>query len=506
MAFESNATLNADHSRSITDSTRDPQLGEKLAVDVEASQAEDSEGTNLSGIRKALMLAIVCFAQFFDLFNANAAIVSLPSMGEDLNFAPSELQWVLSAYTLTFASFLLISGTLSDIFHPNPVFVLGLLLIGLFSIPVGASVHPIMAIIFRAIQGIGAALNVPSAVAIIRTTFHDPMQQSNAYAAYSLAGAIGGNIGFVIGGVLTAQSSWRWVHYLIAILTIPMAGCSWFVLPCVEKPKKLKQSRRIDFAGVTILTAGLILFVYAISDGSEAGWQTPQVITTLILSVVFIIVFFFVERFVSDPALPPSIWSNKNFTPIFIIAWSPYWWAFGCLMQLITIFTDLWGDSALIASIRCLPIGVAAMVFSFVAGKLVPKLPSRVSIVSAHICMIVGATLYALANEKGKYWSHVVPGMIIAFIGLPTLFLTCTTMAMGSARKGEEGVVGAVMFTAYQVGSTLGLAIVTSIRLGVSSSISHEGPAPLEGFAASFWSIVGLSGVTIIITLLFISD
>ncbi|KAJ8502791.1 hypothetical protein ONZ45_g11427 [Pleurotus djamor] len=503
MAHESNVTLNADHSTSIADNRGGSRLGEKLGADVEAFEAEDSEGVNLSGTRKALMLAIVCFAQFFDIFNANAAIVSLPSMGEDLHFAPAELQWVLSAYTLTFASFLLISGTLSDIFHPKPVFVLGLFLIGLFSIPVGASVHPIMAIVFRAIQGIGAALNVPSSVAIIRTTFHDPVQQSNAYAVYALAGAIGGNIGFIIGGVLTAQSSWRWVHYLIAILTIPMAGCSWFVLPPVEK-KKPKQSRRIDFAGVTILTAGLILFVYAISDGSEAGWQTPQVITTLILSVVLIIAFFFVERFVSDPALPPSIWSNKNFTPIFIVAWSPYWWLFGCLIQLVTIFTNLWGDSALIASIRCLPLGITAMVFSYVAGKLVPKLPSRVSIVGANVCMIVGATLFALGDDKGKYWSYVVPGMIIAFIGLPTLFLTCTTMAMGSARKGEEGVVGAVMFTAYQVGSTLGLAIVSSIRLGVNSSTSANGAMSVVGFSAAFWSIVGLSGVMITIALLFV--
>ncbi|KAG9227060.1 hypothetical protein CCMSSC00406_0008260 [Pleurotus cornucopiae] len=505
--------------------------------DSEIALQGDVEGAlyaSLSPRRKLVLLGVFCSAQFFDVFNASAVLVSLPSLGADLHFTPGALQWILSAYTLTFASFMLVAGTLADIFHPKPIFCLGFAFVGVFNIPVGASVHPVMAIVFRALQGIGAAMNVPSGIAMIRTTFPDPVERSAAYASYALAATVGNISGFVVGGVLTARTSWRWVHYLCAIMVIPMSVVAWFLLPAHTTPPK-SERRSVDIPGVLTLTAGLILFVYAISDAVDAGWASPQVITTLILSLIAFIAFFVIESVVAHPALPPRTWRNKNFTPLFFYALSPYWWCLGCELQLVSIFlvrhisislytlqsaqTNQRTDSpasnssrtsgttrpsSIIAALRCLPIGVAGGVASYLIGRVLPYLPAKWVLVAAQLLTATGSVLFALAGTQDRYWAFVFPGMVVGMLGLASAYVGCTTAVMGDARKGEEGVVGAVMYTAYQVGSTIGVAILTSITEGINSRQPNDPISQFRGYAASFWSTLALSGVMFIIALVFV--
>lgn len=232
------------------------------------------------------------------------------------------LPWILTAYTLTFGSFQVPAGRLSDIYHPRPVFCVGFLFVGIFSLICAVSVHPIMLLVFRALCGIAAAMTVPSAISILVQTFPDPKEKSDILALFGALGAIGNTVGLVVGGVLAAQVSWRWVFYLIAIVVIPFSVVSVFVVPKVVQVASNSTTRRsLDIPGVSVLTAALILFVYAISDGNNEGWKSPQIIVTLILSVLLFVAFFVIERYVKDPALPPSTWSSKNFAPMFFYAW-----------------------------------------------------------------------------------------------------------------------------------------------------------------------------------------
>ncbi|KAF9491540.1 MFS general substrate transporter [Pleurotus eryngii] len=456
----------------------------------------DIEGAlyaSLSPRRKLVLLGVFCSAQFFDVFNASAVLVSLPSLGADLHFAPGALQWILSAYTLTFASFMLVAGTLADIFHPKPIFCLGFAFVGVFNIPVGASVHPVMAIVFRALQGMGLE---KLSCAICRTQF-------GVRASYALAATVGNISGFIVGGVLTARTSWRWVHYLCAIMVIPMSVGAWFLLPAHTTPPK-SERRSVDIPGVLTLTAGLILFVYAISDAVDAGWASPQVITTLILSVITFVAFFVIESIVAHPALPLRTWRNKNFTPLFFYALSPYWWCLGCELQLVTVFLNLWHDSPLIAALHCLPISIAGGVASYLVGRVLPYLPAKWVLVTAQLLTATGSVLFALAGTKERYWSFVFPGMAVGMLGLASAYVGCTTTVMGDVRKEEEGVVGAVMYTAYQVSSTIGVAILTLITEGINSRQPNDQISQFKGYAASFWSTLALSGVMFGIALVFV--
>lgn len=236
-----------------------------------------------------------------------------------------------------------------------------------------------MLLVFRALCGLAAAMTVPSAISILVQTFPERKEKDNILGIFGAMGAIGNCAGIVIGGVVSAQLSWRWVFYLIAIVIIPFSIASFFLLPKEIhgfKQNKEAKAQSLDLPGITVLTGGLILFVYAISDGNTEGWGSPQIITTLVLSVVLFAAFFVVERFVKDPALPSSTWSNKNFTPMFFYAWryatefstnafllmyppSIYWFFFVIELQFSQLFQDLWHWSPLSAALHAIPIGTS---------------------------------------------------------------------------------------------------------------------------------------------------
>ncbi|KAF8578503.1 MFS general substrate transporter [Ramaria rubella] len=408
-------------------------------------------------VQRRVTLSLLCSAQFFDIFNAVSTIIALPQISAALHFAPGELQWVVSAYTLTFATFLLFAGRLADIYHPKPIFCVGYVMVGIFSILCAVSTHPIMLLAFRAVQGTGAAMTFPSALAMIVQQFPDPQEQSRALAIFGAFGAVGNVAGFILGGVLAARVNWRWIFYLVAIIVTPFSILSFFVLPKQTIPTKSKD-RKLDWQGVVALGSGLILFVYAVSDGNDAGWGTPQIIVALILSILFVVGFFFIERYVKDPAIPPRTWTNHNFLPLFLYSWSIYWFVNASELQLIEIFQDLWGWSALSAALHCLPIGISGGVFAYLTGIFAPYVPRRILLIGGQMLMLVGTILFALADVPEKYWSHILPGMVVSLIGVAMAYVGANIFIMAGARKGEEGVVGAMMNTAFQLGATIGLA------------------------------------------------
>jgi len=462
------------------------------------------------GWYKVAIVSFICSAQFFDIFNACASIVALPLIGDDLGFAPGVLQWVLAAYTLTFGAFQVPAGRLSDLYHPKPVFVAGYMAVGVFSILCGVSVHPIMLIVFRAMSGVGAAMTVPSAIAMIVQYFPDPQEQSRILGIYGAYGAVGNAVGFVLGGVLAARASWRWVFYLIGIVTIPFSVLSFFFLPrSVTEDRTEKRS--IDIPGVSILTGGLILFVYAVSEGSAAGWGKPQIIVTLILSVLFFAAFFFVERITKDPVLPPRTWSNKNFASMFFYAWSVYWFLMAAELQLTQIFQDLFFWSPIKSAVHFIPIGVTGGTVAWATGTYGHLVPRRILLVVGQLCMATAAILFAFASSPDRYWSFIFPGMVLGMIGLAASYVAASVVMMAGARKGEEGVVGAVLYTTFQIGATVGIAVAAAIQLGVEANLSKalgEGMkyVGFKGYEASFWSLLGMNGIMIVIALLFVRN
>ncbi|KAF8578497.1 MFS general substrate transporter [Ramaria rubella] len=460
-----------------------------LAYDVLKSESPRP----LKGFHRALMMSLLCSAQFFDIFNAVSTIIALPEISKDLDFAPGALQWVVTAYTLTFATFLLLAGRLTDIHQPKPVFCIGYVTVGIFSILCAVSIDPIMLLVFRAVQGI--------ALTMIVQQFPDPSEKGRALSIFGAFGALGNVFGFIIGGVLTARVNWRWIHYvvfyLVAIIVLPFSILAFFLLP--KYPVYLtRKDRKLDWQGVVALAGGLILFVYAISDGNNAGWGKPQIIIALILSTLFVIGFFFIERYAKDPAVPPRTWTNQNFLPLI------YWFVNGIELQLIQIFQDLWGWSALSAALHCLPIGISGGLCSYLTGVFAPYIPRRVHLIGGQILMLVGSILFALADTPEKYWSYMLPAMIISLIGVGMAYVGANIFIMAGAHAYIQGVVGAMMNTAFQLGATVGLAVITAVTLGVNKHQPSDLLSQHKGYEASFWSLLAMHGAVIIMSLIFV--
>ncbi|KAI0073793.1 MFS general substrate transporter [Panus rudis PR-1116 ss-1] len=499
---------------SATPSLCDTKLSSKTKVDVEASLPVPEKAISSSvepnfssptGWRKVAIISVLCSAQFFDIFNACASITALPSIGEHLGFTSGVLQWVLAAYTLTFGALQVPAGRLSDIYHPKPVFCIGYLALGIFSILCAVSVHPIMLIVFRAMSGIGAAMTIPSAIAMIVQTFRDPAEQSFVLGLYGAAGAVGNASGFVIGGIVSAKASWRWVFYIIAIAAIPFSILAALFLPRTAIEAR-DAKRELDLPGISVLTAGLILFVYALSDSNDQGWGSPQIIVTLILSAVFLAAFFFIERIVKDPALPPKTWRLKNFAAMFFYSLSPYWNLFAMEVQMTSVFQDLWMWSPFKSALHFLPLGITGAIVTTLTGAYGHLVPRRIALAVGQLFMLTASVLFALASTPDRYWSYIVPGMILNMIGLGVSYTGAISTTMAGAPKGEEGVVSAVLYTIFQVGSTLGIAVAGAISLGVNEKLPLDPISQHTGYAASFWSLVGMHGLMTIIAVIFVKD
>jgi len=229
-----------------------------------------------------------------------------------------------------------------------------------------------------------------------------------------------------------------------------------------------KTKRSIDLPGISVLTGGLILFVYAISDGAE-GWGRPQIIVTLIFSIFFFVGCCFVERIAKDPAVPPRIWFNKNFAVMFFML----------------------GAST----------GIVGGISALLTGTYGHRFPRRIHLLVGQHLMVVGTILFALADIPEKYWSHIFPGVILDMFGVAMSYVSASLTTMAGAPQGEEGVIGAILYTSFQVGSTIAIAIASSITLSVNQKLPMH-----AGYAASLWSVLGMHGLIIIITVLFVRD
>lgn len=275
--------------------------------------------------RGAMILLCTCGAQLMDNVFMTGVNIALPSIQKDFDVGTGDLQWLISAYTLTFGGFLLLAGVLADRFGRRLIFCIGMGFLSIWTLADGLATSFIQLAIFRAVQGIGAAMTVPSAVGIISNYFV-ASDRTLALTIFAAAGAVGFCLGLIFGGFLTSSLGWRYIFYVPLAVTGSVGVLGWFTLP---KDRLEGQSRpSLDFAGAALSTAGLILLSFVLSSGGEYGWGKPFIIVLLVVSVAMIGVFTYVEKKVTNPIMPLSLWKLPNFAALWLSGfgkspWSP---------------------------------------------------------------------------------------------------------------------------------------------------------------------------------------
>ncbi|KAF6805117.1 MFS transporter [Colletotrichum musicola] len=454
-----------------------------------AGQAYPDIGT-IASFRGAIILLCTCGAQLCDNIYMTSANIALPSIQKEFHVKTSELQWLISAYTLTFGGFLLLSGVLADRYGRKLIFCIGMATLSVWSIANGFTTSFIQLAIFRALQGIGAAMTVPSAVGIISNYFV-AKDRTLSLTIFGAAGAVGFCLGLIFGGFLTSSLGWRYIFYLPAAVTGGLGILGWVFLP---KDRIEGTSRpKLDFVGAGLSTTGLILLSFVLSSGGEYGWGKAFIIAILILSIAMIVAFAYVEKKVANPIMPLSLWKLENFAALWIGGFVMYGGYQTTIYYTTLIAQEVNKLSAGETALRFLPMGATGFAFSLSMSRMLEMFNAKhLLIAGMAICAVAPVPSALMKDDDADFWRHVFPTTVLGVAGTTIVYCTITVVLLASVPVNVKSLCGGMVNTAFQIGSGVGLALASAVVQAVDTSKGH---GRLQQYGTGLWCCVGLAGV-----------
>ena len=419
-----------------------------------------------------MILVCVCGAQLMDNVFMTGVNISLPSIQKEFEVPSSDLQWLISAYTLTFGGFLLLAGVLADRYGRRTVFVAGMVWLSVWTIACGFASSFIQMAIFRALQGIGAAATVPSSVGIVSSYFQ-ARDRTRGLSMFGAAGAVGFCVGLIFGGFLTSSLGWRWLFHLSVLLTAPIAITGWFLLPHDIPCGKSKP--QLDFLGAGLSTCGLILLSFVLSSGGVYGWSKAFIIALLIISIAALGVFVWAEKKVQNPIMPLSLWKLQNFAALWIAGFVMYGGYQTVIYYTTLIAQEVEHMSASATAIRYLPMGCTGFIISLLMGR-------AVEVFNVKMLLLVGMALCAMAPVSAitmtpgniNFWKHIFATTVLGVAGVTIVYCTITVVLLASVPDNVKSLCGGMVNTAFQIGSGVGLALSTAVVDAVDVKKGHS--------------------------------
>jgi EmrB/QacA subfamily drug resistance transporter len=414
--------------------------------------------------------------------------IALPAIGRDFHLSVSSLQWVVSAFLLTLAGFLLVGGALGDRFGRRRIFLLGVVVFALTSLLCALAPNADLLITGRALQGVGAALLTPGSLAILRASF-TPDDQGHAIGAWSGLGGVGVALGPFIGGFLISAVSWRLIFLINLPISIVVVAMGVRHVPESSDPSSVG---RIDLIGSLLVSAGLVGLTMGIIDAPAHGWFSTTVIATLLIGVVFLALFVVVESRVAHPILPLGIFRSVQFTGANVVTFLIYGALGGALFLLPIELEQVAHYSPLEAGTSLLPLTAIMLAFSARSGALAARIGPRFQMTVGPMVAGVGTLLFRLVGPSGHYLTEVLPAIVVLGAGLALTVAPLTTTALSSAPADHAGVASAVNNDVARAGGLVAVALLPVISGITGASYLHP-----ERFDAGFHTAVLISGVAV---------
>ncbi|QYM76802.1 MFS transporter [Leucobacter luti] len=450
----------------------------------------------ISAAKRWLGLVLIATAQFVVIMDTSIIGVALPDIQRELGFTPESLSWVFNAYVVTFGGLLLLGGRLSDLFGARKIFALGWVILIAGSLMAGAASTVGLEIAGRVVQGAGSALIAPAALTLLMMLFGGTSDLPKAFAVYGAAAPIGGSAGVFLGGVLTEYVSWPWVFYVTVPIALFVLAFTATALP--RTPRKAAGS--IDIGGALTVTLGLAAIVYAVVNAPEVGWLTAQTLGVSAGGVALLIVFFIIQARSKNPLLrlgllrAPLLAAANNAQLMLGAAWVSMWFFLNLYLQQVL------GASAFAAGAALLPMtGLVVIIMIAVAPRLQARFGAKALIVSGLLILAAGLLWLSFVRPDGSYAVDVLPASLLAALGMSLAFVPSLGTAINAAPPAETGVASGLVSTSYQIGSALGLAVLTAIVYGVSGAA----PSAVEltqGYSAAFIGASALALIGAVIT------
>jgi EmrB/QacA subfamily drug resistance transporter len=431
--------------------------------------------------------------------------VALPSIGDDLNFAEKNLQWVITAYALTYGGFLLLGGRASDLLGRRIVFMGGLALFTAASLVCGLSTSSAMLIVARGVQGLGAAVVSPAALSIISTTFTEGRERNKALGAWGAVGGSGAAAGVLFGGILTKYLGWEWIFFV----NVPVG-----LLVLVLTPIYVRESRREDVVhdydplGALTVTSGLIVLVYAISEAPDVGWGAFRTIGLLVLAGLLLLFFLIWEWREKAPLMPLGIFRIRLVSAANFVAFLHSGGLYGSFLLLTLYMQQVLHLSVLQTGLAFLATAGTAMVFAAPAQSLSTRFGVKPVLVVGIGLLVGGILWYTQISVDGSYPVDLLPGFFAVGVGIPFSYIPITIAALAGVGEREAGLASGLLSTSQQVGGAIGTAVLSTVAFTHAETLLGAGERPesafTSGFQWGFWVGTGIWAAALLSALLLI--
>ena len=440
-------------------------------------------------------LAVVCAAFFMTVLDVSIVNVALPSIGRGLHFSQDNLQWVITAYAITFGGFLMLGGRAADLLGRRRVFVAGVVVFTIASFFCGLAWSEGVLIASRAVQGVGAAILAPSALSIIISTFDEGAERNKALGIWGAIGGGGAAVGVLAGGVLTKYFGWEWIFFV----NVPVGAIAIGLTPRFVRESRADRDSSSDVLGAVAVTSGLALLVYAVSTAPTHHWGSATTLLLLAGSAALLGGFLVIEARTKDPLMPFRIFrirtvSGANISALLLGA-SLY-----ANFFLLTLYVqEVLGWSALKTGLTFIATAGSAVLWAGVAQALVTRFGAKPIMIIGFIGMLVGMLWYTTIPVDGSYWSDLLPGYLIIGFAIPFAFVPVSIAALAGIEQHEAGLASGIFNTAQQIGGAIGVAVVSSVsisrfdHLTKLHGVSYFPQAFTSGTRYGFWACVVVS-------------
>jgi EmrB/QacA subfamily drug resistance transporter len=427
-----------------------------------------------------VILALIAVAQFMVILDVTVVNVALPSIGDALDFATGQLQWVVTAYVLFTGGLMLLGGRLADLVGRRRVFLAGLGLFTTASMASGLAWSPGSLIVSRAAQGIGAALLLPSALSIV-TTSYEGHQRAVALSVWGALGGAGAAAGVLFGGIITSALSWEWVFFVNVPVGVAVGLLAPRVVPADQRP----DGGGLDVAGAGTLMTGLVSLLLSIEGAGDHGWTSLRTLALGAAGAGLLAAFAAVERATTRPLVPPATWRMRSLVSSATVMLTATGILVGAFF-LNTLFLQRVLDASPIETgLAFLPLTLVILVGAHAAQHVLPKTGSRPPMAAGLLLMATGAFLLSTVTADAGYAADLLPGFLALGLGVGMTFVSVSVAAMADVGDHDAGLASGLMTTAHELGAAIGVAVLAAIATAGSSIADGYDNAFLVASAAA---------------------
>jgi EmrB/QacA subfamily drug resistance transporter len=434
----------------------------------------------IHGRRRWLALSVLCLGMLMIVLDASVVNVALPSIRADLGFSETSLVWLVNAYILAFGGFQLLGGRLGDLYGTRKVFLIGIVGFTLASLACGLATSQTTLVWARAVQGLGGAIVNTVALALLVNMFTEPDERAKAMGVCAFVWCASGSIGVFLGGIVTTLLNWHWIFLInLPVGALVYVLCLWLIPAPGTVVGKPALAERLDVFGAVTVTGSVVLAVYAVINGNDAGWTSKQSVGMLSAAMVLMVLFLVIESRVHAPLVPLRLFRSRAvlIANIAAVLWAAatFAWGFMCTLYLQRVL----GHNAMQVALAFLPANVVTAVLALGFARIVSRFGIRAPFVFGVLLGALGLALFARAPVNGSVLTDVLPGMTLLGIGSGIAFNPLLFAAMSGVETKDSGLASGLLGTSSMMGGALGLAVLASAAAAWTEKLTVSGAEPL---------------------------